>query len=1534
MKKVFKKLIKKSTGIMIVVFLLISTFMSSTEVFARTRPINTVEPSGTLNLEIDSSGVMEWDSVSGATGYTVSLTKPNYTELNNWNANNTAFAIISTIDQLKYDSGQYTICVSANGVTAHQCVIYYYTSNVDQIEAPTNLRWNGNIAEWDAVDGASLYYVSLYDFNSRVTNQSTTNTSFDFSGFSPEDGWTFKVQAAPANSGTLSALRNSKYIESPAKGTSATRTRPINTVEPSGALNLAVDSSGILEWDSVIGATGYTVSLTKPNVTELNNWNSNNSAFAIISSIDQLKYATGQYTICVSANGVNNHQCISYYYTSNVDQMEAPNNLRWNGDIAEWDAVTGAGLYYVDLYDFNGRVIHQSTTDTSFDFSSLSPKDDWTFRVQAAPSNTGTLSALRNSEYIESPAYVEAPTVIDELSATITVPTAGVTPNDLTLTSGDPTAYSVEAFAWFDTHGSIEFTDTFIAGETYQVGIRFTANAGYEIADLATFSINDVVSYSTYNVNEKGMTFIIPAAATHDVTFNLNGGTWTDTGTNVVTVNDDDKVTKPSDPTLDGYVFAGWYADAGFNNVFDFNNTMIGSDTTIYAKWNTPITEASATVTAPVAGATPDFNPVIPDGVNYTVVVETWYLHESPYPELTNESTFVEGKEYSLRVHFIPNEGYSFTTDATFTMNGSEIAKYGSTGDREYSKIATAGTRTVTFNLNDGTWTDTGTNVVTVNDGAKVTRPATNPTKENNLFVDWYADAGFTTPFDFSNTTIDEDTMIYAKWSQYANILVGITPDAGSWDFNISPGGTGPKNSTVLITTLNNNQVNFTATANTGYHFVGWYEGIVNNDTHYVDDHTETLLSADSTYTATITEYNTYVMAVFEANGTVSTTAVYEFEAVSTEDELVASGTDLADYINGKKVSIFENATANAGWLALYREENGEYKYPKETTLTNNMIEFMGQTYEGVGTDHMTVVNHYKVKYTEVTVARREILQFQVWHNEGGATAIQYTIDEPNVNNLQSKEELDFEPAVGMIYYGIEATVTAKPDDGYRFVGWYHVDIDYEPNSQHPLPYMGDVISTDLTYTYQPGVTVLPGDDEELRYICAVFEKTHTVTFVLNGGTWTDERDNPIVVNNGDKVSAPSTPTKSSNTFAGWYADAGFTTPFDFNNTTITSDTNVYAKFLPRRTVITEFIANPYDSEEVSYDTDLETYTASKLWDGGFTGNEELNNTWTSLFGQVDGVWQYPANTGLTYTFVEQEVTETEILNKYRVTYDQVVVTKAANPETKEITDVNLTITLPNVGDTISYNSNTEYQGPQAAITIPTSSHFVLDGSEEYQVNYMNYYVHGTDTLFNDTFVMGMIYDMVIWLVSTDDYHFVDSPTIVINGALATLVQNDDGDAIGIKYSFIPASNLTITGDNQTFTLGDTNDITITCSGALDNLIAIKVNGSILAEENRELVSGSTVLTLKNSYLNTLSEGIYTITFDYGSDSIDATLNVVESTNNNDDNNTNTSDVTNNNTNNPQTSYNVINYIYTLIIGIICLAGGFVYLKRKKLFEK
>lgn len=70
------------------------------------------------------------------------------------------------------------------------------------------------------------------------------------------------------------------------------------------------------------------------------------------------------------------------------------------------------------------------------------------------------------------------------------------------------------------------------------------------------------------------------SALPHTVTFNAGEGSAVDSQV----VADGAKATKPADPTRDGYVFAGWYADADLKSPYDFS-ASVTKDLTLYAKW-------------------------------------------------------------------------------------------------------------------------------------------------------------------------------------------------------------------------------------------------------------------------------------------------------------------------------------------------------------------------------------------------------------------------------------------------------------------------------------------------------------------------------------------------------------------------------------------------------------------------------------------------------------------------------------------------------------------------------------------------------------------------------------------------------------------------------------------------------------------------------------------------------------------------------------------------------------------------------------
>ena len=65
------------------------------------------------------------------------------------------------------------------------------------------------------------------------------------------------------------------------------------------------------------------------------------------------------------------------------------------------------------------------------------------------------------------------------------------------------------------------------------------------------------------------------------VIFDSNGGSEVDSQTTT-----DGYLIEPTDPTKDGFIFAGWYEDEALTNEFLFDSETVKGDTTLYAKWD------------------------------------------------------------------------------------------------------------------------------------------------------------------------------------------------------------------------------------------------------------------------------------------------------------------------------------------------------------------------------------------------------------------------------------------------------------------------------------------------------------------------------------------------------------------------------------------------------------------------------------------------------------------------------------------------------------------------------------------------------------------------------------------------------------------------------------------------------------------------------------------------------------------------------------------------------------------------------------
>ena len=120
----------------------------------------------------------------------------------------------------------------------------------------------------------------------------------------------------------------------------------------------------------------------------------------------------------------------------------------------------------------------------------------------------------------------------------------------------------------------------------------------------------------------------------YTVIFKSNGGSVVEKQT----VADGQKVSRPEDPTKEGFVFEGWYTDSGMTTAYDFGSEVTKSFT-LYAKW-----------------AEKDADPV-PEISFQDVPSDAWYAE---YVTYLAEKSIVSGKTANT---FAPND---FVTRAEF----------------------------------------------------------------------------------------------------------------------------------------------------------------------------------------------------------------------------------------------------------------------------------------------------------------------------------------------------------------------------------------------------------------------------------------------------------------------------------------------------------------------------------------------------------------------------------------------------------------------------------------------------------------------------------------------------------------------------------------------------------------------------------------------------------------------------------------------------------------------------------------------------
>lgn len=793
----------------------------------------------------------------------------------------------------------------------------------------------------------------------------------------------------------------------------------------------------------------------------------------------------------------------------------------------------------------------------------------------SADESTVTFDELPNgaSVYIKADAYQNGELIYTGKSETIKV-NSGENPVSLTLKR----IYSVKFKLNFDDEG-IYAEQRIISGEyakqpedpakVEEATSSFKFEGWFELNSQEAFDFEntpikkDLVLYARWAE---------PETKYYTVSFNTNGGKGSFEDQTVIEGN---KASKPEvEPTREtddeaGYEFAGWFISEDNGKTlseepFDFN-TPITSDITLYAGWKvTPY----VTVTFNVNGGKGDYEA-------QRVLKGTTISKPATNPTKDSDGEHT----YNFLNWYASTDG-----GKTFVSSPFDFTQPVTADTELYAVWTTEEIYTVTFNLNGGNGTNFEQNVIA---NEKINPPASNPERAADevyeySFAGWYTseDDGktlSTSPFDFENTPVTRNLVLYAGWTKTEIIYYYVyfnTLQSGSMieDQRVVQGGYAKEPSTMPVRP-DQEKVK--------YIFDGWYistdSGITFADKPF--DFKNTPITNTITLFAKWTEVHYYYVDfnTLEGGGAIesqliieggyaekpSTTPIrtnddthtYTFDGWFTSTDKGQTFADTSfDFAN---TPITSDITLYAKWTVT------EYFYVSFNTMGGNGT-FINQKIQKGETATEPGVGPTKTSTSEY------IYTFAGWYtsDDGGETlsSTPYNFATPVTKAITlyakwiSKKycHVTFDVNGGDGTFKeqtiIEGNKASKPEDiptketdseaGYEFAGWFTSSDGGKTLSTEAFDF-NTAITDDLTL--YAGWTLIP-------YV--------TVTFNVNGGTGEYEAQRIL---KGKTITKPeNNPKKETDaehtySFLNWSTSPdGEDNPFDFSQP-ITGDIELYA---------------------------------------------------------------------------------------------------------------------------------------------------------------------------------------------------------------------------------------------------------------------------------------------------------------------------------------------------------------------------------------
>ena len=470
-------------------------------------------------------------------------------------------------------------------------------------------------------------------------------------------------------------------------------------------------------------------------------------------------------------------------------------------------------------------------------------------------------------------------------------------------------------------------------------------------------------------------------------------------------------VSRPDDPTPDGYTFLGWYRNADCTVAWDFN-TIVNADLTLYADWE----RQSRTLTFDAG-----------EGL-LSGEASVTNLYGESY-EITQTASIEESDHSREFVGWYDAE-----------TAGNQVTLWDAKQTRTlYARYADKTRYTVTFDANGQDASNMpGAQSVISNDAAA--EPESSPMAYGYLFAGWYLDSDGETAWSF-DTAVTENLTLYAKWTSVAYTLT----------FEPGEGNSMADGANISVSRNYQNSYPLTEEAeNSDYFlsFVGWYDSAEGGNPVTVWDAT-----ADLTVYAQYTNKPTVVMT-YDSNG--QDVDGYPAEQRTVKGEPTKAPTpdpsakgyafsgwyqdttgktpwNFSDVVN-KSIRLYAKWTVNQYTLTFEPGDGNSLANGASATVTRNYKSSYPISEEAENSDYfLYFVGWYSAAQGGVRVTEWDAasdLTLYARYAEKGAVTVTF---DPNG---QTAEGYPFEQKT------VKGETVTKPDvspaaEGYTFLGWY-----------------------------------------------------------------------------------------------------------------------------------------------------------------------------------------------------------------------------------------------------------------------------------------------------------------------------------------------------------------------------------------------------------------------------------------------------------------------------------------------------------------